>query len=266
MTIKQVICISWGTKYGPAYVNRLYGMVARNITPPFTFTALTDTPEGVRPEVQCRPIPTLGVEMPRGVPGKWPKAALWGPELGGLSGPVLFVDLDVVITDGLDPFFTHGDPDDVILARNAAKPLQRLGQTSIFRFPVGKLAPMQATFLADPQGVGAAHRYEQFFVTRHAPGGVRFWPRAWVRHFRIQCIPTFPLNLVRAPRRPRGTKVVIFAGRLNPPDAIAGRWNEDEVHRSVPDHLAHVAATRGGYGALRRYLRPTPWVAALWRE
>ena len=33
-SVKQVICINWGTKYGPDYVNRLYGMVARNITPP----------------------------------------------------------------------------------------------------------------------------------------------------------------------------------------------------------------------------------------
>ena len=31
----------------------------------------------------------------------------------------------------------YGDPSDVILARNWAKPLQRLGQTSVFRFPVG---------------------------------------------------------------------------------------------------------------------------------
>ena len=41
-SVKQVICINWGTKYGPDYVNRLYGMVARNITPPFTFTCFTD--------------------------------------------------------------------------------------------------------------------------------------------------------------------------------------------------------------------------------
>jgi hypothetical protein len=39
---KQFICINWGTKYGADYVNRLYGMVARNTTPPFTFTCFTD--------------------------------------------------------------------------------------------------------------------------------------------------------------------------------------------------------------------------------
>ena len=29
---KRVICIRWGQKYGTDYVNRLYGMVARNIS------------------------------------------------------------------------------------------------------------------------------------------------------------------------------------------------------------------------------------------
>ena len=26
-----VICMKWGSKYGPEYVNRLYGMVARHL-------------------------------------------------------------------------------------------------------------------------------------------------------------------------------------------------------------------------------------------
>lgn len=262
---KQVICISWGPRYGASYINRLYAMVARNVTPPFTFTAFTDSAEGVRPEVDCQPIPEMG-EMPEGTPGKWRKSALWSAELGDLKGPVLFIDLDVVVTGSLDPLFSHGDPNDVILARNAAKPFGRLGQTSIYRFPVGKLAPMQRVFLQDPQGVGERYRYEQFFVTENAPGGVRFWPRSWVRHFRIECVPPFPLNLWRAPRIPKGARVVIFAGSLNPPDAIAGRWNARGEHRSVREHLAHVRATGGGFGALRRYLKPTPWVEKLWRE
>ena len=29
-----VICMKWGTKYGPEYVNRLYGMVKRHLKGP----------------------------------------------------------------------------------------------------------------------------------------------------------------------------------------------------------------------------------------
>lgn len=264
---KQVICISWGTKYGAAYVNRLYGMVARHITPPFTFTCFTDTRDGVRPEVQLRELPPLPCEMPRNTPGKWPKSRLWGRELGGLSGPVLFIDLDVVVTGSLDDFFTYGDPDRVILAHNAAKPFHRLGQTSIFRFPVGKLAPLQAILAEDPQGIGQRYRYEQYFVTKNAPGGVDLWPRAWVRHFRIQCVRPFPLNLVTQPRKPRDARVVIFAGDLNPADAVAGRWSPDHpADLSIGEHLAHVRRTGGGFKALRSYVKPTGWVRDAWSE
>ena len=83
---KLVLCIKWGTMYGPEYVNILYGMVARNLTGPFRLICFTDDSEGVRPEVECLPLPELGVEVPKEAPGKWPKQALWANDLFGLEG------------------------------------------------------------------------------------------------------------------------------------------------------------------------------------
>ncbi|RZI92081.1 MAG: glycosyltransferase, partial [Rubrivivax sp.] len=48
---RNVICMKWGTKYGPEYVNRLYAMVRRHLTGDFRFVCLTDDPAGIRPEV-----------------------------------------------------------------------------------------------------------------------------------------------------------------------------------------------------------------------
>lgn len=265
---KQVLCIRWGTKYGPDYVNRLYGMVARHLAPPFTFTCLTDDPGGVRPEVTCLPLPELGCELPTNTYGIWGKSRLWRPDIG-LEGPVLFLDLDLVVTGPMDGFFEVGGEDDVILARNPNTPFERLGQTSIFRFPVGKLAPLREMFLADPQGTADRHRFEQRFVTRHAPGGVTFWPRGWVAVYKWHCVPTFPLNLVREPRLPRKARVVIFPGGLNPPDAIAGRWTPRQPVRSAREHLAAAWAGEGKGSLvkrLRQFVRPAPWVAEHWRE
>ena len=270
--MKQVICISWGTKYGAPYIRRLFGMVRRNITPPFTFTCFCDDPEGLRgaldPEIRLAPMPPFAGPLPVGTTGKWRKSCLWHRDLGGLEGPVLFIDLDVVVTGPLDPFFDHGDPDDVILARNAAKPFQRRGQTSIYRMPAGKLAPLWDRMAEGAQQIAETYRFEQHFVTDNAPGGVRFWPRAWVRHFRIECVPPFPLNYVAAPRLPRGARVVIFAGRLNPDDAAAGRWGAaEEILPHLPPraHVARALREGHGFGGVRRYLRPTRWVADLWR-
>lgn len=267
--MKQVICISWGTKYGAPYVNRLFGAVARNISPPFSFTCFTDDALGIRPEVRCEPLPPIDVPMPTGTLGKWPKSRLWGPRLADLDGPVLFTDLDVVVTGSLDPFFAYGDPDDVILARNQTTPFERLGQTSVFRFPVGKLVPLQEKFRADPQGVANRYQFEQRFVTRNVPGGVKLFPRAWVAHFRQDCVPPFPLNYAVPARLPRGARIVIFPGGVHPPHAIAGHWGRRYAPLGRLAHLRRVTAPDRPdrpLRFLRHFLLPVPWVAEHWRE
>ena len=266
--IKQIICIKWGIKFGPEYVNRLHGMIGRNITPPFRLFCFTDDGAGLHPDIAVRPLPEFDYAAPVNTPGKWPKSRLWG-DLGDVAGVVLFLDLDVVITGNLDPFFTFGDPGDTILGRNPNTPLERLGQTSVYRMRVGRLKPLQDIFRADPQGVADRYRYEQRFVTRNAPGGVKFWPRGWLAHFRMHSVPPFPLNYLRPPHVPKNSRIVIFAGHLNPPDAIAGRWHEDDVHRPPLDHLRNLFSDRrreGLSGHLRHYLLPATWVRDLWRE
>jgi hypothetical protein len=266
---KQVICIRWGEKYGVDYVNRLYAMVARNITPPFDFYCITDNFDRLAPGIKPIALPDLGCEMPKVRKGIWGKSRLWRPDLGGLSGPVLFMDLDLVVTGNLDGFFAHGDHDDVILTRNPNTPFERLGQTSLFRFPIGKLQPLRAEFLADPQKTAETYVFEQRFVTRRAPGGVTFWPRGWVAHFRWHCVRQFPLNFFLPPKLGPGTKAVIFPGGLNPPDAIVGRWN---VHTPVMGRLEHIKAGLRGErdGSLFRHIRhfilPAKWVEDAWRE
>lgn len=267
--MKQVICIHWGTKYGPAFVNRLYGMVARRVTPPFTFTCFCDDPAGIRAEVRTEPLPEIDYDLPTGGPGIWPKSRLWGPRLADLSGPVLFLDLDLLIRDSLDPFFQHGDPEDIVLATNQSTPFERLGQTSVFRFPVGALVPLQDRFRQDPDGIAAEYRFEQRFVTRNAPGGVTLFPRAWVAHYRQDCRWPFPLNYALAPTEPRRAKIVIFPGGVHPTHAIEGRYGA--IHRAQGP-VAHIAQAFSADRPeplgkhLRHYIRPAPWVARHWRD
>ncbi|TDL81303.1 glycosyl transferase [Palleronia sediminis] len=267
--MKQVICINWGTKYGAPFVNRLYAMVARNITPPFSFTCFCDDPAGFRPEIATEPLPPIDYELPTGGPGIWPKSRLWGPRLGSLSGPVLFLDLDLLIRDSLDPFFAQGAPEDVILARNQSTPFERLGQTSVFRFPVGGLVALQDKFRADPHGIAARYRFEQRFVTRNVPGGVKLFPREWVAHFRQDCRWPFPLNYALAPSEPDRARIVIFPGGVHPQHAIEGRYGA--IHRagSPLEHIARAFSPDrpeplGKH--LRHYMRPAEWVARYWRE
>jgi hypothetical protein len=264
--MKQIVCINWGTKFGAPYINRLYSMVSRNITPPFRFVCFTDVSDGVRSEVDCFDLPEMPGFMPQNTRGKWPKSRLWAPTLGDLQGSFLFLDLDVVITASLDPFFEFGSEDDIVLAHNVAKPFQRLGQTSIYRAPVGALAPLQEIFARDPQAVADKYRYEQHFVTRNAPGGVKFWPKAWVRHFRIECIPTFPLNFVLPPRIPTGARVIIFAGGPNPPEAITGQYDEDMPHLPFFQHASRALTRKRKFRSFRQFFYPADWVGDIWKS
>ena len=266
---RQVICINWGAKYGPPFINRLYAMVARNLTPPFRFVCFCDDSSGIRKEVETFPLPGLDFEVPVMERGIWPKCRLWNERLGDLEGPVLFLDLDLVVTGSLDCFFEYGDRDDVILARNPSNPLERLGQTSVYRFPVGKLKPLLDEFAKAPREIALRYRFEQRYVTRCAPGGVKMWPGPWVRHFRRDCRRIFPLNYFLPPKLPKDARVVIFPGGLHPGEAIRGIYTKGTPARTPGEHIR--AGLRGDRKKsllkhLRHYILPTPWADEHWRE
>jgi len=57
--MQEVICMKWGTRYASEYVNKIYGMVMRNTNRPTRLTCFTDDTTGIRPEVNCLPLPEI---------------------------------------------------------------------------------------------------------------------------------------------------------------------------------------------------------------
>ncbi len=267
-SVKQIICIKWGAKFGSEYVNRLHAMVARNITGPFQVVCFTDDITGVREEVLCKPLPPLGCEIPSDVPGKWPKVALWNRELAGLQGTALFIDLDSVIVANIDDYFTYGKPEDVITARNWVRQFSRSGQTSVFRFPVGGHPYMLENLQADPVNLSRKYQFEQNYVTAGIRGGIKFWPHAWTKHFGLHSMGIWPLRYLRAPLMPAGVKIVTFPGRPKPPDAIAGRWSDNTLVRRPLEHLRwdERKNQKNWRRHFSRFVLPSAWVSEHWRE
>ncbi|HEY9247997.1 MAG TPA: hypothetical protein VIO38_02650 [Rariglobus sp.] len=269
-TPKLVVCMKWGTVYGPEYVNILHAMVARNITGDFKVVCFTDNAAGIRPEVLCLPLPSLGCEIPKDVPGKWPKVALWSAELYGLKGTALFVDLDSVIVANIDDYFTYGEPNDVITARNWVRIFKKTGQTSVFRFQIGGHPYMLSNLQADPANVSRKYQFEQNYVTAGIRGGIKLWPEPWTKHFRLHCMGLWPMRYLRPPVLPEGVKIVTFPGHPKPIDAIHGRWSEKVPPRRPLEHLKWMWANRRTEKKWRkhlsRYLMPTDWVKQHWRE
>ena len=100
----NVICMKWGKLYGPEYVNFLRAGVGRHLKRPFRFVCFTDDANGLRDDVQALPLPELG--LPKGQGDlRWRKLAVFRKELYDLRGTTLFLDLDLVIVDSIDPFF-----------------------------------------------------------------------------------------------------------------------------------------------------------------
>lgn len=270
MALKHIFCMKWGTAYGPKDVNVLYAMVARNISGDFKVTCFTDDAAGIRPEVNCLPLPPLGCEIPPDVPGKWPKVGLWSKDLFGLQGVALFIDLDSVIVDSIDCYFEYGDSSDVITARNWLNRLRRSGQTSVFRFPIGGHAYMLENLQADAATVSRKFQYEQNYVTHNIRGGIRFWPEPWTKHFRVHCMGSWLARYLRPPVLPAGAKIITFPGMPKPEDAALGRWSAKSEIRTPAQHVRWIwqqlASGRKWRRHLSRYIRKADWVARHWRE
>ena len=245
---RHVLCMKWGTKYGPEYVNRLYGMVRRHLSGDFNFVCLTDDATGIRPEVQCLPIPPLNLHLKPGQrDGAWKKLTTFEADLHGLRGTALFLDVDVVIVGSLDAFFEH--PGEFLIIHDYPR-FWRFGQritgnSSVYRFQLGAHADVLEYFRAHMEEVQAHNRNEQTFLSRylHKQGKLAYWPAGWCPSFKYHGIPAWPLNYWREPFVPEGARIMIFHGECNPPDALAGRRNK-----------------RLGF------IRPARWVAQHWCE
>ena len=123
----NVICMKWGSMYGPEYVNHLRRGVARHLKRPHRFVCFTDDAQGLDADVEVRPLPDLG--LPAGQKDlRWRKLAVFREQLADLQGTALFLDLDLVVVDDLEPFFSA--PGRFLIIRDddlfRHKPLRRI--------------------------------------------------------------------------------------------------------------------------------------------
>lgn len=267
--MNRIICIKWGDKYSADYVNRLQKMLERNTSVPFKLICFTDDSAGIFEEIETHPLPELGCEIPKTVPGKFPKIALWGDQLPIANGPVLFIDLDTVIVDNIDDYFTIGKPEDVYLAKNWAKPFSGLGQTSIFRFSVGHHTYILKNLQENTKELAEKFRYEQHYVTKNVTPKVKFWPNNWTRHFRLHCLGAWPLRYLKSPTKPSGAKIITFPGLPDPEDAIIGRMSNNYPKVSSPwQHikwsLFHPNAKNRRFITLKKYVPKSEWLKKAW--
>lgn len=241
MADKYIFCMKWGTLYGADYVNRLHSMVKRNLSYPFKMVCFTDDSSGIDADITCFPIPEMN--LPGGLPERmWKKLSTLKSDLYGLEGTALFLDLDVVIVDSIDPFFEMEGS--FIIIKDYRKQWRITGNSSVYRFTIGAHGYVFDNFLTDFENIRKKHRNEQEYLT-HAVNddqGIKYWPTEWCPSYKYDAVSRIPFAFWVKPRIPEGSKILIFHGEINPHKAI-----------------------HGGFGKWYRYVRSAPWIKTYWK-
>lgn len=185
----QIACVKTGTKYSDEYVKRLQAGVSRHLPKHegHYFTCYTDKPvEGV-----------LCEELPDNLPGWWSKLTLFS-----LREPLIYFDLDVVITGDITPLL---DWNGFGIIRDYWSP----GFNSSVMKLTGNEGAVWDTFTRD---VMSRMHGDQDWITEVMPHGKTF-PKQWFPSYKADAC---------ADAVPDGAIAVVFHGQPKMPDC--GGW------------------------------------------
>lgn len=251
----NIVCMKWGTKYGADYVNNLYNMISRNITRPFRFICFTDIKDEIRPEVEVFDLPPFNVPKEY-LNTAYRKKTLCRKDLAPFKEGerFLFLDLDVIVMDNIDEMFDFEPDKDFIICYNWTRLQGRVGNSSVTMMRVGPLQyitdDLEANFIHYKTKFKTASQEYMSSKVVEGYGQLTFWPQEWCRSFQSHLMPNRIMRLFKAPPPPpAGTKILLFHGMVNPPDAIKGEWP-------------------GTYPWWKRWyktLKPTPWLEKYWK-
>jgi alpha-N-acetylglucosamine transferase len=171
----------------------------------------------------------------------WTKLTTFSKELHDLSGPALFLDLDILILDSLDEFFKI--PGDVIIVREHHRQHGK-GNSSIYRFNIGSHPDVFTNFISNYEFNIRKYRNEQTYLSDYLTnkGVLSYWPETWIRNFKRHCMHSFPKSLFIPPTLPANARALIFHGHPNPEEAIVGKT-----------------------GKWYRFAHPAKWILDYWK-
>lgn len=242
--MRYVICMKWGTKFGPEYVNSLRRMVKKHLTLPHEFVCFTDDASGLDSDIVVYDLPDF-IELEPNAPERgWRKLSLFNKNLNGMTGQALFLDLDIIIRSNIDCFFQKQG--DFLIIKDWDFPNDIIGNSSVFRFQIGELAYVLDYFINNKNVVRQKFRNEQAYLSYviNAHGGLKYWAPEWCVSFKRHCLRNWPMCYFQGPIDPCSAKIVVFHGKPTPEQARDGYI--------------------GKYGF--RYVKPTKWLDKYWER
>jgi len=213
--------MKWGLRYGPEFVNRLFTSIKKHTKNTTSVYCFTDDFTGIDKNVICKPLPNIN--LPKSISlSPWRKMSVWQFPLYDLTGDVLFLDLDLVITGNIDRFFDY-EPGKYCVIENWTQKGQNIGNTSCFRFPVGRYSSVYEKFQQNPKFIWYKYHIEQIYLSYEIKDQI-FWPSEWCKSFKHNLLPKWPMRIWKPASLPKETSIVAFTGKPDPDDVIKGVW------------------------------------------
>lgn len=173
-------------------------MVQRHLIVPYDFLCITDDPK----DVNCRTVKPEGESQ-----GWWTKLTLFKDKPYGIEGPILYLDLDIVILENIDDLAKYNS--DFIIIQDWSLPMYN---SSVFKLESGSRQYVWDSYIRDSMTAQKTARGgDQHWITLKAKGEV--WPEDWV------------LSYKKNNRKQEG-KIVVFHGVPNPHEC--NDWVKDQ--------------------------------------
>ena len=219
--MQTIICMKWGKRYSSVFVNRLYKSIIKHTKNKTQLICFTDDTNDINPDVMCKPLPSIN--LPKTITSTpWRKISVWQHPLFEVSGDILFLDLDLIITGNLDRFFSY-KPGKYCVIENWTQLGLGIGNTSCFRFPTVKYKFIFDEFQKNPEEIWKKYHIEQIYLSKKIKDPI-FWPDDWCKSFKHNLLPIWPLRIWKPAKLPSDTSIVAFTGKPDPDDVIEGKW------------------------------------------
>ena len=219
--MQTIICMKWGDRYDYHYVNRLYSSTMKYTRNQTQLICFTDNIKNINKNVICKPLPKI--KIPDQISfTPWRKLSVWQFPLFNLTGDILFLDLDLVVTGNLDKFFNYQKGKFCVI-ENWTQKGKGIGNTSCFRFPVKKYQYIFDEFEKNSQLIWKKYHIEQVYISDIIEEQI-FWPENWCQSFKHSLLPKWPMRIWKTSSLPNETSIVAFTGKPDPEDVLNGKW------------------------------------------
>ena len=178
----NIVCLKWGTKYNADYVNRLYRMVKKNISVPFTFHCCSEDFTDISSEIQRISLPDIDLET------FWWKLWIHSNEFP-VKGKMIYFDLDTVIQNDIQEVvdFDTGSDLYILKAQWRWGAIHQLGadmtktNSSVICWDNTKYADESFNrFMSNPEYYMLKYPGNDDFFEEEFPDTIRTLPTHWV--------------------------------------------------------------------------------------